>query len=151
MGCRDSIGINMGINVCSVPACSRLLPPCPIPAHAGGSRELRASGNGRDASFHPITAICTGQQTLSEAAVGKERFGVFFLYCAQRVPALGFSRTGLVGRSAGAAKPGPSSLSRQSCAEVGAHKSRGTEDARSDPGHHPGCSCSGLAWHLYQF
>lgn len=96
MGCRDSIGINMGINVCSVPACSRLLPPCPIPAHAGGSRELRASGNGRDASFHPITAICTGQQTLSEAAVGKERFGFFFpvLCTASSSPGLFTDRFG---------------------------------------------------------
>lgn len=128
---------------CCLPA-----PSQPTPVAAGSSEPL---GMGETPASTPSQPSALGSKPSVKRQWEKRGLGVFFLYCAQRVPALGFSRTGLVGRSAGAAKPGPSSLSWQSCAEVGAHKSRGTEDARSDPGHHPGCSCSGLAWHLYQF
>ena len=110
---------------CCLPA-----PSQPVPAAVGSSEPL---GLGEMPASTPSQPSGLGSKP-SVKWQWEKRF--FFLYCAQPVPALGFSVAGVVGHSAGAAKPGPSSLSRQSRAKIRARRSRGTEDARPDPGHH---------------
>ena len=125
-GCGGSAGSSVGI---AVRPPRRAAPHCPVPAAVGGTEPL---GRGETlASTHRSRPRWAANPQRSASG---RREGVFPPCCAQPIPALGFSPAASEGRSTGAVNPGPSSLTRQSRAQVGARGSRGTGDAGPDPG-----------------